>query len=1035
MSLPVVDLTGLSSEAQALNIERVRAEQAGMAFDLSSGPPVHACLLRRSDHTHLLLLTVHHIIADGWSLGILLRELAAYYQAALAGVSPALPALPIQYADYALWQREWLSGSALTSQLAYWRNQLDGVPTVLALPTDHPRPTVQSFRGATHTFAFSPELIQAAENLSRREGVTLFMTLLATFAILLARTTSQNDLLIGVPIANRTSKEIEGVVGFFVNTLPLRLDFSENPSFRTLLAQVREVALEAYAHQEMPFERLVEELAPERSLSHTPLCQVLFTLQNLSSAPLDLPTLRLQPLAEVSAVAKFDLALELNHSAIDGSDIATTVVAKLTYSLDLFEPATIERFASHYQTVLSAVVNSPDEYVAHVPLLPAAERHTLLTVWNATEREYPDERCTHELFEQQVERTPDAIALVCSDECVTYDTLNRRANQLAATLRERGISLESLVAVCMDRTPTMVMCLLAILKTGAAYLPLDPTYPAERLAFMLADARVPLVLTTTALSHILGLADTHASERLVLDSEPGQTLLAGHSSTNCPSISLPDTRAYVIYTSGSTGQPKGVQITQRGLTNLVCWHQHAFALTSHDRTSHLAGLSFDAAVWELWPSLATGATLCLVDEEIRTSPLHLRDWLVAQQITLSFLPTPLAEQLLDVDWPDNTALHTLLTGGDLLHHAPERTLPFVLVNNYGPTEHTVVTTSGLVAPTLDAGQPPSIGRPIANTRAYVLDAHLQPVPIGAPGNLYVGGHGLARGYLYRPDLTAERFLPDPFSSQPGTRLYRTGDLVRYRSDGNLDFLGRSDQQVKIRGYRVELGEIEAVLRQHASIREAIVLIREDTPEDKRLFAYIVPELDAPLAIHQLRQYLQKRLPHYMLPAAIVTLEQIPLSSNGKPDRRRLPAPEVDSSSLTEHYVPPRTSIEETLTSIWAELLGIEHIGVYDNFFELGGHSLLATQVISRIKSVFQVELPVRSLFEQPSVAELAQTIAQIQDIRTETSFIPTIMASNNQNVATNEQDAERLLEQLDTLSAEEVDALLISMFPQQKGTN
>ncbi len=967
VSLPVVDLTGLSSEAQALNIERVRAEQAGMTFDLSSGPPVHACLLRRSDHTHLLLLTVHHIIADGWSLGILLRELAAYYQAALAGVSPALPALPIQYADYALWQRSEAYTASVARQLSYWTQQLANAPTVLALPTDHPRPAVQSFHGASHTFTLSSDLTRALKDLSRREGVTLFMTLLAVFAILLARSSGQDDLLIGTPIANRTHEALEGLIGFFVNMLVLRTDLSGDPSFQNVLTHVRDVALNAYAHQDLPFEQLVDALQLERDLSRNPLFQVTCQLQHSTSETIDLPGVQLSPLEMGSDTTRFDLSLFLAEEADNLSGL-------LEYNTDLFEPTTIAGMCEHYLCLLEGIVAHPEQRVSALPLLSDSERSQLLVTWNATTTSYPQGTCVHMLVEAQVERTPDAIALMCGDALLTYDELNRRANQLAFALRERGIGTESLVAVCMDRTPTMVICLLAILKTGAAYLPLDPTYPAERLAFMLADARVPLVLTTTALSHILGLADTHASERLVLDSEPGQTLLAGHSSTNCPSISLPDTRAYVIYTSGSTGQPKGVQITQRGLTNLVCWHQHAFALTSHDRTSHLAGLSFDAAVWELWPSLATGATLCLVDEEIRTSSLHLRDWLVAQQITLSFLPTPLAEQLLDVDWPDNTALHTLLTGGDLLHHASSPTLPFVLVNNYGPTEHTVVTTSGLV--TAAHQGIPSIGRPIANTRVYLLDTYLQPVPIGAPGNLYVGGHGLARGYLHRPDLTAERFLPDPFSNQPGARLYKTGDQARYRSDGSLDFLGRTDSQVKIRGYRVEPGEIETLLRRYPAVQQAVVLARVDASNEKRLVAYIVPlsSIPAPTG-SQLRQYLHAHLPDYMLPAHFVTLDALPITANGKLNRRALPLPEPLDTAPDGWDNEGFSPLEAVLGTIWSTVLGNVHVGLHDNFFEVGGHSLLATQVLSRIRSTFHVDLPVRVLFETPTIAQLAPHIA------------------------------------------------------------
>ncbi|HEU5230989.1 MAG TPA: amino acid adenylation domain-containing protein, partial [Ktedonobacteraceae bacterium] len=983
---------------------------------------------------HLLLLTLHHIITDGWSMAILLRELAHAYEAALGDTQPSWPPLPLQYADYALWQTHWLGEEALAHHLASWCQLLEGFPPLLDLPTDRPRPAVQSYWGASHAFILAPELTQKLVELSQNESVTLFMTLLATFGVVLARLSGQERLLIGSPIANRTQQQVEEIVGFFVNTLPFPLDLSGRPSFRQLLARVRQVALEAYAHQDVPFERLVEKFQPERSLSYAPLCQVFFALQNQLMEPQYLPglprsigELRLEPSFQESGTAKFDLTLELTTSQ-------QGLIGRLEYSQDLFEPETIQRLAECFQLVLTQIVAQPEQDVAHIQLLTEDERLLVLEQWNATDNNYEQEQCVHKMIEQQAQRAPEAIALVSQEHHLTYGALNARANQLAHYLRRLGVGPEILVGVCLQRSVEMIIGMLAILKAGGAYLPLDPDYPIERIEYMVRDAQVPLLLTTGSFSQSIEQHYSQPIHLVCLEREYEQKQLFRQSSSNLASVDYLENLAYVIYTSGSTGRPKGVQITHRGLCNLINWHQHNFVVTVLDRATQIASISFDAAVWETWPYLAAGATLYIVEDEMRTMPTTLSDCLAAQQITMCFLPTPLAEMLLDAHEPATSlsnTLRTLLVGGDVLHRPPDKELPFILVNNYGPTENTVVATSGVVLPTRERTGMPTIGYPIANTRLYVLDSLMQPVPIGATGELFIGGSSLARGYLRQPEMTAERFIPDPFGNQPGSRLYKTGDLVRYRANGSLDFIGRNDEQVKIRGFRVEPGEIEAILRQHESIREAAVIVLEDMPGEKRLIAYIVPEREGNLPPNQPGQYLRDRLPHYMIPARIVTLEQLPLSPNGKLDRRALPALNIDLSDLEKSYMPAHTPVEETLVSIWEKVLDVQRIGIYDNFFELGGHSLLATQVISHMRKAFQVDLPLQAIFDTPTIADLAQIIARMQE---ESPGAPSLQATSNvQAIPEGKEDAESLLARLDQLSTEEIDALLNAKFFERKG--
>ncbi|MEI2581572.1 non-ribosomal peptide synthetase [Scytonema sp. PRP1] len=850
VSLPIRDLQQLPQvvvaptprDQREKEARRLMTQEAQRPFNLSTDPLLQVTLLRLDEAEHILVLNMHHIVSDGWSIGVLIREIALLYTAFASNQRSPLPELPIQYADFAYWQRQWLQGDVLAKQLGYWQNQLEGV-SMLNLPTDRPRPALPTYRGARQFLQLPKSLSEALETLSQQEGVSLFMTLLAAFQILLYRYTQQEDIAVGSPIANRNRSEIEGLIGFFVNSLVLRTDLSGNPTFRSLLSRVRDVALEAYAHQDVPFEKLVEELHPERNLNQNPLFQVVFALQNAPMSALELPELTLSPLPFDSETTRFDLEFHLwertpqNGLWVNSSEGISGFVI---YSTDLFDDSTINRMLKHFQTLLESIVAHPEQRITDLPFLSEAERHQLLVEWNNTRVDYPQDRCVHQLFEQQVEQTPDALALVFEDVetfhgtslHLSYQELNKRSNQLAHYLQKLGVGEEVLVGLCVERSVDMVIGILGILKAGGAYVPLDPTYPPERLSFMLKDAQVPIILTQ---ERWLNRLERQNSLLICLDKD--WETIAQESEDNLTTNITAKNLAYVIYTSGSTGKPKGVQIEHRALLNLVFWHQQAFAISPLDRVTQIAGVAFDACSWEILPYLSAGASIYFPDEETRRSPEKLRDWLVSKAITISFVPTPLAEKLLLLDWSNQGALRILLTGGDKLHQYPLAKYPFQVVNNYGPTENTVVTTSGQVFVSNQAEITPAIGRPIANTQVYILDKHLQPVPLGVPGELYIAGDGLARGYLNSADLTAEKFIPNPFSNQPKARLYKTGDLVRYRQDGNIEFLGRLDEQVKIRGYRIELGEIEAVLSQHPAVLQTVVMTRENEGE-KRLVAYV-----------------------------------------------------------------------------------------------------------------------------------------------------------------------------------------------------
>jgi amino acid adenylation domain-containing protein len=991
LKLPLIDLRRLSEVAGQVLVRRLATQEAQHSFDLTYGPLIRAILLQLSAQEHVLLLTMHHIVSDGWSTGVLIRELATLYQAFSIGETASLPDLCIQYADFALWQREWLRGEVLERQLAYWKEQLRTAPAALELPTDRPRPPVQTFRGATHSFVLPESLTEALEKLSRRQEVTLFMTLLAAFKTLLSRYTGQADVVVGSPIANRNRREIEDLIGFFVNVLALRTDFAGNPTFRELLGRVREVTLGAHAHQDLPFEMLVEELRPERDLSRTPLFQVLFALQNAPRSAVELPGLTLHPLEVGGTTARFDLALSMV-----GADRGLRGV--LEYNTDLFDAVTIDRLVGHFRTLLEGIVATPerlDQRISDLPFLTQSEQHRTLVAWNDTQTGYSHKRCLHELFETQVARRPDAVAVVWENEHVTYRELNRRANQLAHYVRGLGVEREVLVGLCVERSVEMIVGILGVYKAAGAYLPIDPAYPQERLAWMLSDAQAPLLLTQQSLASRLSspLLPTPYS-LLLLDAD--WDAIAQKSDRNPVSGATPESLAYVIYTSGSTGRPKGVLLAHRGLTNVSAAQIQTFALKPGDRVLQFASLSFDASIFEICMALRTGATLCLGTRESLLPGPGLGRFLQDYQVTVATL-TPSA--LAALSFKDLSNLRIINVAGEacsaelVTRWGKGRNF----FNLYGPTEGTIWTT----AAECDAGgSSPPIGRPIANTRVYILDPHLHPLPVGVPGELCIGGVGLARGYLNRPELTAEKFVPAPpltflpgdemptrQGGRGGERLYRTGDLARYLPDGNIEFLGRIDHQVKLRGFRIELGEIEAALGRHPLVREAVVLLREDGLQGRQLVAYVVARDGQAPAPDELRRSLQQKLPQYMLPSVFVTLDALPLTSSGKVDRRQLPAPDQTRPQLETAFVPPRTPTEQTLSGIWAEILGLEQVGVHDDFFDLGGHSLLATQVASRVRATFQVELPLQDLFETPTVAGLAQIVEQTLPVQTSDASI------------------------------------------------
>ena len=965
--LCVEDLSGWLDEKARINeARRLTAVETATPFDLINGPLFRARLLRLDENDHVIILTMHHIVSDGWSLGILINELTTLYRSYSAGEAPSLPELPIQYADFAQWQRTWLDGEILAEQLAYWSHQLSGAAP-LELPTDRPRPVVLTYRGNIESLRLDSSLVDGLKTLSRNEGVTLFMLLMTAFKVLLHRYTGQSDISVGTPIAGRNWMEIEGLIGFFVNTVVLRTDVRSEQGFNEVLQRVREVVLDGYAHQDVPFEKLVEELQPERDSSRQPLFQVAFSMHNANATAetVESSGLRLSALAGENRTAKFDLNFVL-------TEVGGVIDAALEYNSDLFDSTTVERMLDHFRNLLTGIVINPKQAVSLLPLLGDDERQKVLHDWNDTVRPFPSEQCIHQLFEAQVHGAPEATALIFEDTHLSYRDLNECANLLAHRLRRLGVGAEHRVAILMERQPQLIVSLLAILKAGGAYLPIDPEYPQERIAFMLADADVRVVLTQ---QHLAASVTGERVEVVCVDRD-WSAIEAEESSANPEQLATTENLAYVIYTSGSTGVPKGVEVTHKNVARLLFGVDYA-RFDGRPRILHMASDAFDASTFEVWGALLHGGCCVLYPERVPSFE-GIATNVARHGIELMWLTASLFNAVIDAAPESLSGVKQLLVGGEGLSvghikRAQDKLRDVELTNGYGPTESTTFACCHRIEAVLGDASGIAIGRPIGNTQVYILDQRMEAVGVSVYGELYIGGEGLARGYLNRPELTAERFVPHPYSKRVGARLYRTGDICRYREDGAIEYVGRIDGQVKVRGHRIELGEIEVAIGALEGVKEVVVMAREDEPGEKRLVAYVVSEGVLDQSTAEVQTQLKQRLPEYMIPAVVVAMEALPLTANGKVDRRALPAP--DQTRMVGEYVAPRSPLEEVLAEIWADVLKLERVGIHDNFFtELGGHSLLATQVTSRVRNAFAVNLPLRQLFEMPTVAELATAI-------------------------------------------------------------
>jgi amino acid adenylation domain-containing protein len=966
LKAPLVDLSDLGEEDQFAEAERWRQADALRPFDLAAGPLLRFTLIRFSQHRYLFLANIHHIISDGWSMGLLMSEIETFYEAFSGGAPSPLAELEIQYADYALWQRDWLQGEALKGEIEYWNRQLDGAPTLLELETDHPRQPLRTLRGAHCPIVCSEEVSRSLREFSWREGATLFMTMMTGFQALMWRYTGQSDILVGTPIAGRGRVELEPLIGFFVNMIPLRTNFSNVPTFRQLLKQIREASFGAYAHQDFPFDKLVEDQQPKRAPGRNPLFQVILSFQNNVAPTMEMAGVRLLAGAPVTVDTKFDLEAHL-------WDTPDGVTGSLVYSPELFEPTMIARMASHFRKLFEKAMAEPDTELSAFSLLDEAEYRQVVEVWNDTAVDFPGAACIHEILEREAERRPDAIAVEFELENLSYRELNRQANVLAHYLRRHGVGPEVFVAVMLERSVELIVGLLSVAKAGGVYAPINLSDPPSRTRWILENAGISTLLTTQKIAENL---PENGLTIIRVDADEYRKDASDREFEAPPANgAAPDNLAYLMYTSGSTGMPKGVCITHRNVLGLVKSANYA-DLNSEETFLQFAPVSFDASTFEIWGCLLNGARLVVFPPHM-PSLSELGEFITRTQITTLFLTTGLFHQMVDGNVKSLGAVGQLLTGGEALSpphldKALEQFDDCLIVNCYGPTESTTMACCYRVEPNRPATSVP-IGRPISNTRVYIHNA-IQAAGIGERGELLIGGAGLGRGYLHLPGLTAESFTPDPFSSQPGRRLYRTGDVARYLNQGVIQFLGRLDDQVKLNGFRIELGEIQAVLSEHPALKEALVLAREDSPGDKRLVAYVVANGEAAPSNEELRSYLKERLPEYMVPSAAVILDALPLTPHGKVDRAALPAPQISLSRSKGDYVAPRNGLQQQLVEIWEELFKVHPIGVTDNFFELGGHSLLMAVLVARIEERMGNRVPMAAFFEDPTVEHLSQLI-------------------------------------------------------------
>ena len=1039
-----IDLREFPSSQREAEARRLLEEEAKRPFDLSRDLMMRAMLVRVAEQEWIFLVLMHHIASDDWSWRVFCNEVGAAYDGLVSGRKVELPEPAIQYGDFSVWQKEWLRGNVLEKHLAYWRKQLEGAPPVLELPTDHPRPVSQSFRGACEWLQLPPALNEKLTALGQGGGFTPYMILLAAFQTLLHRYTGQEDIVVGSPVAGRGRACLEKVIGLFVNMLVLRTKLDGNPGFFELLHRTQATVLEALAQQDLPFEKLVEDLQPERSASYSPLIQVMFALQDELSDNLKLPRLAISQFPLDPGTAKFDLTFTIVKSG-------ATFNCCAEYNTDLFEAGTVRRMLGHYQKILESIAANPDLCLADIPLLTGEEREQVLVEWNNTAADFPRDNCVHELFAAQAAATPDSVAVVFGDESLTYQELNWRANQLAHHLKFLGAGPESLVAISMDRSLEMVIAMLGTLKAGAAYVPLDPSFPADRLRFMLEDSKASLLLTRSNEMQRLGELPANVGT-ICLDT--GWRLISEERDDDLPVGMTSENLAYVIYTSGSTGWPKGVEIPHRAVVNFLQSMRREPGFTAADTLLAVTSISFDIAALEIFLPLTVGARLVVASSEEIFDAAKMKLLIRSSRATVMQATPSFWQFLVESDWFGDRRMKVFCGGEALSRELADKLLERAgeVWNLYGPTETTIWSTLSKVTP--GAG-PISIGRPIANTQVYLLDRYAQPVPVGVPGELYIGGEGVARGYLNRPELTKEKFISNPFdghqrdqsaaqdSSERGNdfplghpadegqakgRLYRTGDLARYRQDGALECLGRNDFQVKLRGHRIDLGEIESVLRRYPNVCEAVVSLREDERGQKRLVAYLQrsahPSPDAGI----LQQFLKTKLPDYMIPSTYVVLDKFPLTPNGKINRKALPAPLPDRPESKHGFTPPRTLTEEKLAKIWRDLLRQPVIGIDDNFFENGGHSLLAMQLMARVRNEFQAELSLRHIFEAPTIAELAEILDGKKSQPTTQPLQPLTRA---QRISA--EHAQELLDKLDELSDTEVESLLQQMSAESGG--